>query len=725
MPKSIVQKLNPSQRKAVQTVDGPVLIVAGPGSGKTMVITHRIAYLVDVLKISPFQILAVTFTNKAASEMRDRLLNLIRGKAHNLTVKTFHAFCSGVLRQHGKYVGLGPDYSIFDSEDQRDALKMAMEDTEVDPKRYPIRGIQSAISRAKSTMLDVHAFKTKGHSFYDEIVGKVYASYEGILTSNNGVDFDDLLLKAINVFKHQPSVLEQYQQRFLHVMVDEFQDTNIVQYELAKILSGRFRNLCVVGDPDQAIYSWRNADIRNILSFQRDFPDATLIGLEENYRSTGNILDVAKGLISTNKQRIEKKIWTVKESGSRVVIHECFTGDEEANFIMEEIGKLIKQKDRALNHIAIMYRVNAQSRALEEACLRYGMRYRIVGGVRFYHRREVKDLISFLRVINNPGDQISLLRVINIPSRGIGIRSIEKIIMCSRQHHISVYEAIGKIISGQISELRLSAKSLIALDEFFSTIEELRASSEVTNISQIIEILLEKIKYRDHLEKTGNIEDRWDNILELKGMAQEFISEDSSADLTTLLEHLALVSDVDTLDENSDGITLITLHQAKGLEFPVVFMTGMEEGLLPHYRSMDSEEEIEEERRLCYVGITRAQQKLYMTRAFRRGLMGSSGSSIPSRFLQELPQDLLSGPQLIRQKPRHKRVIKDEDILSERDTELLVLVLKAGDKINHKVFGKGIIVSVSGHGFEQEVVVAFEDAGIKRLLLGYAPIEKV
>ncbi len=724
MPKSIVQQLNPSQRKAVETVDGPVLIVAGPGSGKTMVITHRIAYLVDVLQISPFQILAVTFTNKAAAEMRDRLLNLIKTKAHNVTVKTFHAFCSAVLRRHGKHVGLGPDYTIFDSDDQRDALKMAMEDTEVDPKRYPIRGIQSAISKAKSTMLDVSGFKAQGHSFYDEIVGKVYASYEGILTSNNGVDFDDLLLKTINVFKHQPSVLEQYQQRFLHVMVDEFQDTNIVQYQLAKILTGSYRNLCVVGDPDQAIYSWRNADIRNILSFQRDFPDATLIGLEENYRSTGNILEAAKGLISTNKQRIEKRIWTVKGKGSHVVIHECFTGDEEANFIMEEIGRLIEKKDRALNDIAIMYRVNAQSRALEEACLRYGTRYRIVGGVRFYHRREVKDLISFLRVINNPSDQISLLRVINIPPRGIGIRSIEKIIRCSRQHHISVYEAIGLIINGTISEHGLSPKSLNVLDEFFSTIEELRASSGVIDISQTIEMLLEKIKYRDHLEKTGNLEDRWDNILELKGMAQEFISEGTSADLTALLEHLALVSDVDRLDENSDGITLITLHQAKGLEFPLVFITGMEEGLLPHYRSMDSEEEIEEERRLCYVGITRAQQKLYMTRAFRRGLMGSSGSSIPSRFLQELPQDLLAGPQSIRQKPRHKPVT-NSGALIETDKGISIPILKTGDKIQHKVFGKGIVVSVSGHGFNQEVVVVFEDAGLKRLLLGYAPIEKV
>ena len=725
MSNPIVQQLNPSQRRAVQTVDGPVLIIAGPGSGKTMVITHRIAYLVDTIQISPFQILAVTFTNKAANEMRDRLVNLIRGKAHAVTVKTFHAFCSSVLRQHGKHMGLGSDYTIFDSEDQRDALKMAMEEVEVDPKRYPIRGIQSAISRAKSTMLDVHRFKTKGQSFYDEIVGRVYGSYERILSANNGVDFDDLLLKTINVFNGQPSVLEQYQKRFFHVMVDEFQDTNIVQYQLAKILSGSFRNLCVVGDPDQAIYSWRNADIRNILSFQQDFPDAAFIELEENYRSTGNILDVAKGLISANKQRIEKKIWTVKERGSHIVIHECFTGKEEANFIMEEIDRLMTKKNRMLNDVAIMYRINAQSRALEEACLRYGIRYRIIGGVRFYHRREVKDLISFLRVINNPGDQISLLRVINIPPRGLGTRSIEKIIMCSRREHLSVYEVIQGIIEGNIPEHQLSSRSLKALEGFFSTIEELRVSAGVIDISQTIEMLLEKIGYRNYLEQTGNLEDRWDNILELKGMAQEFISGDSSGDLTALLEHLALVSDVDTLKENSDGITLITLHQAKGLEFPVVFMTGMEEGLLPHYRSMDSEEEIEEERRLCYVGITRAKQELYMTRAFRRGLMGSSGSSIPSRFLQDMPQDLLSSPQLIRQKSRCDQVIKDRDTLEEGVKEIPMPVFKTGDKIDHKIFGNGIIISLSGNSFDQEVVVAFKDAGVKRLLLGYAPIEKV
>ncbi|SVA71395.1 uncharacterized protein METZ01_LOCUS124249, partial [marine metagenome] len=468
-----------------------------------------------------------------------------------------------------------------------------------------------------------------------------------------------------------------------------------------------------------------NADIRNILSFQQDFPDATFIGLEENYRSTGNILDVAKGLISTNKQRIEKNILAIKERGSHIVVHECFTGDEEANFIMEEINRLMTKKTKMLNDVAIMYRINAQSRALEEACLRYGIRYRIIGGVRFYHRREVKDLIAFLRVINNPGDQISLLRVINIPPRGLGTRSIEKIIMCSRREHLSVYGGIQGIIEGNIREHQLSSKSLKALDEFFWIIEELRSSAGAINISQTIELLLEKIRYRDHLEKTGNLEDRWDNILELKGMAQEFISGNNSGDLTALLEHLALVSDVDTLKENSDGITLITLHQAKGLEFPVVFMTGMEEGLLPHYRSMDSEEEIEEERRLCYVGITRAKQELYMTRAFRRGLMGSSGSSIPSRFLQEMPQELLSGPQFIRQKSQYAQVIKDTDILEDEVKEIPVPVLKTGDKIEHKIFGNGIIISVSGNGFDQEVVVAFEDAGVKRLLLGYAPIEKV
>jgi DNA helicase-2/ATP-dependent DNA helicase PcrA len=436
-------------------------------------------------------------------------------------------------------------------------------------------------------------------------------------------------------------------------------------------------------------------------------------------------VDVAKGLISTNKQRIEKKIWTVKERGSHVVVHECFTGDEEANFIMEEIGRLMIEKGRMLNDIAVMYRVNAQSRALEESCLRYGIRYRIIGGIRFYHRREVKDLISFLRVINNPGDQISLLRVINIPPRGLGAKSIEKIIMCSRREHLSLYEVIRVILDGKISDHQLSSKSLKALDEFVSTIEELRASNGVIDISQTIEMLLEKIRYRDHLEKAGNLEDRWDNVLELKSMAQQFISGDSSGDLTALLEHMSLVADVDTVDENSDGITLITLHQAKGLEFPVVFMTGMEEGLLPHYRAMESEEEIEEERRLCYVGITRAQQKLYMTRAFRRGLMGSSGSNIPSRFLQELPQNLLSGPKLLLQKPRYGKVIEHKDGLEKAVKEIPIQLFKTGEKIKHKVFGIGIIVSVSGNGLDQELTVAFEGAGLKRLLLEYAPIERV
>ena len=420
LEKEILEGLNPAQREAVEAIEGPLLIVAGPGSGKTRVITHRVAYLMRVCGISPYRILAVTFTNKAAREMKDRLQRLVGTRADQVSVGTFHSFCSALLHRDGKHIGLDSSFTIYDDEDQMNLLKQAMEQAEIDPRRYPPRAIQGVISRSKSLLMDSQGLSLNHQSFFEEQAAKVFQRYEELLTRNNGVDFDDLLLKAVQLLRNHPEVLKRHQRRYLHILIDEFQDTNVAQYALAKLLAEEYKNICVVGDADQSIYAWRHADIRNILSFQKDYPEARTVTLEENYRSTGTILEAAKHLISTNRMRLAKDLWTSKEGGHPVVVHEVYDEEEEAKFVIGEVGRLVKEESFKLGDCAMMYRVNAQSRALEEACLRYGMKYKLVGGVRFYQRREVKDVMTYLRLINNPNDEVSLTRVINVPLRGIG-----------------------------------------------------------------------------------------------------------------------------------------------------------------------------------------------------------------------------------------------------------------------------------------------------------------
>ena len=631
---TILEGLNPAQREAVEAIEGPLLIVAGPGSGKTRVITHRVAYLVRVCGISPYRILAVTFTNKAARELRDRLQRLVGTRADQLSVGTFHAFCAGLLRREGKHIGLDPSFSIYDDEDQMKLVKQAMEQVDVDPKRYPPRAVHGAISRAKSVLLDAHGLSLNHQGYFEEQAAKVYQRYEELLARNMGVDFDDLLMKSVKLFRDHPDVLKKYQRRYLHILIDEFQDTNVAQYALVKLLADEFKNVCVVGDADQSIYAWRHADIRNILSFQSDYPDARTIALEENYRSTGAILEAAKTLISTNRMRLSKDLRTSKKTGHPVTVHEVYNEEEEAQFVLGEVGRLAREEGYSLGDCAILYRVNAQSRALEEACLRYGTKYRLVGGVRFYQRREVKDVIAYLRLVNNPNDEVSLTRIINVPLRSIGQRTVDELIRWGRSQESALFTALQGIGRGQAGDgvpgHPLPARSARLVQGFVDLLDGLIEASTRLNVVELIDAVLERTRFREYLfERVDKAEERWENIVELRNTAQEFRELEPPNGLTELLERLALVADVDNYEESPDALTLITLHQAKGLEFPVVFMVGMEEGLLPHFRSMDSPEEIEEERRLCYVGMTRSEERLYMTRAFRRGFMG--GGAPPDR----------------------------------------------------------------------------------------------
>ena len=721
----VLEGLNPAQREAVETIEGPLLIVAGPGSGKTRVITQRIAYLVRVCGVSPHSIAAVTFTNKAAREMRNRLERLLGTRAEGLTCGTFHSFCVSILRRDGHHLGLDRSFVIYDEDDRLSLLKRAMEEANIDPRRFPIRAINSAISGAKSNLLDPTGFASTVGSYYDEVVLRIYERYQGLLSQSKALDFDDLLMLAAHLLQRVPDVLERYRSRYVHLLIDEFQDTNLAQYALAKLLASKYRNICVVGDPDQSIYSWRNADIRNILSFQQDYPEAKTINLAENYRSTQTILDTAKHLIATNQSRLEKELWTTKEPGHPVVVREAHTEEEEAQMVVQEVDRLVKEEGFHLGDCAVMYRINAQSRALEEACLRYGIAYRLIGGLRFYQRREVKDVIAYLRVLQNPYDDVSLTRIINAPPRGIGSRTIEEASSWASSHGLPRYAALQAMVAseGMDDKPSLAPRALAAIERFLDLMNGLMEEMEKVGTADLVDLLLERTGYRRYMvdgDERG--EEQWENVQELRGQAadvQDLVPEDG---LTAFLERVALVSDVDRLPEARDALTLITLHQAKGLEFPAVFIVGMEEGLLPHSRSIDDPQQMEEERRLCYVGVTRAERRLYLFRAFRRRLMGGNLPSTPSRFLMDIPEHLIASTESSGAPPwvwKQRRAPSVGAVSSPSP-------LKTGDKVRHDKFGDGIVVSCVVSGSDHEVTVAFKgNAGVKWLLLSLAPLERL
>jgi DNA helicase-2/ATP-dependent DNA helicase PcrA len=724
----ILTTLNPAQREAVEATKGPVLILAGPGSGKTRVITHRVAYLVKLCGVSPHHIMAVTFTNKAAREMKDRLEHLLGQAAEALTLGTFHAICARILRHDGKAVGLESSFVIYDEDDQLRLVKQVLEELNLDPKQYAPQALRSAIDGAKSRLISPKDYGQRVSSYFEEIVERVYQRYQELLSQSQGVDFDDLLMNTVQLFRDHPSILARYQSRYVHILVDEFQDTNIAQYELMKQLAGKYRNLCVVGDPDQSIYSWRFADLRNILSFEKDYPEAKVVLLEQNYRSTKTILEVASDVISANVQRKPKKLWTENDGGTPVAVIESYNAEEEAQCVVNEIEKLVGQEQTSLKDCAVMYRVNAQSRALEETFLRYGLPYKLVGGTRFYQRQEIKDIIAYLRVIHNPQDSVSLLRIINVPGRGIGEKTIATLQSWAKAYDTSLFGAIKQIthnaITGEAKQ-SLPSRTIQALAGFDALMGEFTADRHELSLSGLVDKILEHTGYRAYIQNKEDGEERWENIMELRNVASEYNGLDTEEALTAFLEKVSLVSDIDELDEKADAVTLITLHQAKGLEFPAVFIVGLEEGILPHRRSFDDPEEMEEERRLCYVGITRAKKRLYLLRSYRRSLFGGSTANPPSRFLQDISPHLVSPRRLWEDSSTPIPGVDFGRDFQHSSRLIGTVTLKVGDHVSHSKFGRGIVMNCSPTRDDQELTVVFEGAGIKKLLASLAPLEKV
>ena len=735
---SILEGLNQDQQQAIEYVGGPLLIVAGPGSGKTRVITHRIAYLVRVVGLSPRRICAVTFTNRAAREMRGRLERLLGQRAQQLTAGTFHAFCAVLLRRDGEAIGIPKDFVIFDDDDQMDTVKRAMKSVNIDPKRFPPRSILSAISSAKSQLLSPDRYLLHRSGYYDEQVQQAYAAYQRLLVRNHALDFDDLLSRTVELFQQAPDVLGRYQERFIHLMMDEFQDTNLAQYQIAKNVAGKYLNLCVVGDPDQSIYAWRNADLRNILSFHQDYPQARVVHLSQNYRSTKTILEAAAKVIAANRQRLEQELWTDNPQGGPVSVGEAYNEEEEAMQVLQEVDRLSRHHGYNLHDMVVTYRVNAQSRVLEEACLRYGVPYKLVGGVRFYHRKEVKDLLAYLRLLQDPYDEVSLDRTINTPPRGVGPRTLDDLRRWAANLGVPPYAALQLLAGEQESasspmlDAPLRGRQAQALAGFLGLMTELRQSMAVMELPQLFDEVMERTGYRRYLRESESpdAEDRLENLAELRGVASGLAGQPASETLVQFLERAALVSDQDSLtDDEKQYLTLITLHQIKGLEYPVVFITGLEENLLPHGRSLDDPGQLEEERRLLYVGMTRAKERLYLLRAFRRHLSGGSRSNLPSRFLAELPGHLTE------MLGRRTRMAPTASVAYDRwhspgeaadgPVKTSPVPFTAGDKVVHATFGQGMVISCQPKSGDYEVTVVFiGGSGAKRLLHSLANLQK-
>jgi DNA helicase-2/ATP-dependent DNA helicase PcrA len=712
------KELNPAQMAAVQAIEGPVLVLAGPGSGKTRVLTYRIAYLVQECGIDPYNILAVTFTNKAAREMRARLQKLIgQQRLDRLTIGTFHAICARILRLEGQATGFASNFVIYDRDDQLGLIRQALRELNLDEKMFRPPAIQSSISNAKRAMLTAEEYNPP--TYWHEVAGRVYDRYQQLLKANNAMDFDDLLMFTVRLLNGNQSVLQRYQQRYIQVLVDEFQDTDGAQYQLVQLLSVAKKKLFVVGDEDQSIYGWRGADFRNVLRFRRDYPETRVILLEQNYRSTQNILDASRHVISLNKSRTEKKLWTQNDSGTPIVLYEAYDEQEEADYVVQEIKKCVAQHKCRLQGCAVMYRTNAQSRVLEDAFVRYGLPYKLVGATRFYERREIRDALAYLRLIHNPHDDVSMKRIINVPPRGIGQRTFETLEQQAAAQNVPLYTALQLLAdSSQTSEV---SKRLPKSGTLVALLNLLAARGECT-VLQLLDKVLADSGYVQYLrDGTEEGEERWENIQELRTVAGDYDHLPPDTALTQFLEDVALVSDVDNLREETDAVTLLTLHMAKGLEFDTVFIVGLEEGILPHSRSLEEPDEMEEERRLCYVGMTRAKQRLYLVRTFRRARFGVQGVCEPSRFLRDIPARLVQGvgraPARFKDETRAVPVTRGS---SRADA------FAPGDKVRHAQFGEGVVVSSHSRGGDEEVIVAFAGkAGIKRLMASMAGLKRL
>lgn len=728
--------LNPQQAKGVENTEGPLLILAGAGSGKTRVLTHRIAYLIEEEKAYPSQILAITFTNKAAKEMKERVEKLVGEESRSIWVSTFHSMCLRMLRRDVEKLDYGKNFVIYDAIDQKSLLQECIRELNMSDKQFPTQGLSKAISEAKDKLLTPREYKKQNEGNYRlEKIASVYELYQNKLKKNNAVDFDDLIVKTIQLFEQNPEILEYYQRKFKYILVDEYQDTNHAQYQLVKMLAMGHKNLCVVGDDDQSIYGFRGADIRNILEFERDYPNAKVIKLEQNYRSSQRILDAANYVIQNNTGRKDKKLWTDKEEGKDIFVCKNNNEYEEGDFIAQEIENCRREENRGYKDFAILYRTNAQSRVIEESFMRAGIPYQIFGGLKFYARMEIKDIVSYLTLLNNPYDDISLKRIINVPKRGIGRTTLEKIEAYANFKEQGMYSTILNI--DEVPGISEGIKRKIG--KFSTMMASLMAMSEIMNITELIKKVLENTGYLDMLEegKVDKADIRRENIEEFVSGAMEFEANSEDTSLQSFLENISLVADIDKLDNEEGAVVLMTLHNAKGLEFPVVFLSGMEEGMFPHNRSLTDYDEMEEERRLCYVGITRAMEKLYLTYSLQRTIYGQSTYYSKSRFLQEIPSELLyerEEKSIFRSEPAFKNnygVGKSRNTgftntpfkgSKAKEEKTSIEDIKSGVKVKHGKWGIGTVVERKEQEGDIMVSVAFPGIGIKKLSLSYAPL---
>lgn len=759
--------LNKAQQQAVTIDPGPVLVLAGPGSGKTRVLTQRIAYLIHALDVAPWHIMAVTFTNKAAREMAQRLEFLLGTRLRGLTVGTFHATCARILRREtDNLLGYDREFVIFDRDDQLQVVKQALAELNLDDKKFAPTKMLHGISSAKNELVTPEQYAAS--NYISEVTKRVYGIYQELLVANNAMDFDDLLLNTVLLFDDRPDILQKYQQQYHHVLVDEFQDTNTTQYALLQRLAAPQNNIFVVGDSDQSIYKWRGADFRNINRFRNQYPDARLILLEQNYRSTQIILDAAKAVIRHNPDRVDKELFTEREDGTPIAINEAYNETEEAETVVDTIHSLMLQGYRP-GDCAVMYRTNAQSRAIEEAFLRRNMPYRLVGATRFYGRREIRDIVAYLRVIHNPADAVSLKRILNTPPRGIGAKTQQALEKWAQKHGWQPGEALVRLAAGTDVQHRFGSRAHRVLSEFGSLLNAWLTVRDEATIAELLDLVLEQTDYRRYIDDdTDEGRERWANVMEFRSVAT--LAED--APLSEFLEQVALVSDADTLgEEEQNAATLLTLHAAKGLEFPIVFITGLEEGVLPHSRSMEDMEELAEERRLFYVGLTRAQDRVYLLHTFRRTFYGEASVGTPSRFLGDIPQGLVTGgdtaqrrnesvarasswswdrdravprrgsrrpyaserePEsrstgspFMRSRPHRTASSDDDPKKQEGTTNGGAPQYRTGQKVRHAKFGEGIVIESKVTGHDEEVTVAFKNEGLKKLAASFANLEDV
>jgi len=716
---NIYAGLNSQQKKAVEAINGPVLLLAGAGSGKTKVLTHRIANLLES-GVSPWSILAITFTNKAAKEMRERVERLVGARGNDIWISTFHAMCVRILRKDIEHLGYSRQFTILDSGDQLNLVKQIMRDLNIDTKKIEPKAVLAAISNAKNELKTPAIYGKTAADYFQSKVITVFEKYQARLATNNSLDFDDLIMKTVELFQKAPEVLNYYQKKFLYIHIDEYQDTNRSQYMLATMLADLHKNICVVGDTDQSIYRWRGADISNILNFEEDYPKATVIMLEQNYRSTKNILAAANAVIENNRLRKEKNLWTENATGEKITIYQAYQEHDEVYFIAELIQEAVEKGKQYSDH-AILYRTNAQSRVIEEIFIKSNIPYKMIGGTKFYERKEIKDILAYLRLVANPDDDLSLRRIINVPKRGVGQATLDKLAEYAVEQEISIFSALGVI-----DFIGLSGRAINKVSEFAELLTQLNKRAEELGITELTELILQKTGYIEELqnEKSIESESRIENIKEFLSVTREFEENNEFITLQDFLTDVALVSDIDQMTdgEQSSGVTMMTLHSAKGLEFPIVFLVGLEEGIFPHNRSLMEEMEMEEERRLAYVGITRAEEELYLTYASSRMLYGRSQMNAPSRFINEIPEELTNNLG----KVQKTYGIQQKKVVFAADRTAADQAWQLGDKARHSKWGIGTVVSLKNANDDLELQIAFDSPiGIKKLLARFAPIEKV